>query len=169
MSARRKFLAPSIAVVTAVVALAASAPVLAQAVSANLLRFDADPFVVPGAVRLGASPLPDWTSQPSGPVDALSVVVETFSGATGLSKPAVTPAGLPPAGAGFALVNQYAADISVFQLAGATPGILPGDLDGNGLADAWELKHFGRTGVDPAGDPDHDGFTTLAEFEASNT
>jgi serine protease len=39
------------------------------------------------------------------------------------------------------------------------------DLDGNGLADAWELMHFGLIGVDPQGDPDGDGLTNLQEFQ----
>jgi len=40
------------------------------------------------------------------------------------------------------------------------------DADGNGLADAWERLFFGRTGIDPAADPDHDGLSNLAEFKA---
>ncbi len=37
------------------------------------------------------------------------------------------------------------------------------DVDGNGLADAWETSHFGRTGVDPGADPDSDGTSTRGE------
>ena len=40
------------------------------------------------------------------------------------------------------------------------------DQDGNGLADAWELLQFGRTGNDPQADPDQDGHSTLDEFLA---
>jgi hypothetical protein len=31
------------------------------------------------------------------------------------------------------------------------------DDDGDGLADAWELRYFGTTNVPPQGDPDGDG------------
>jgi hypothetical protein len=37
---------------------------------------------------------------------------------------------------------------------------------GNGLPEAWQLQYFGRTGVDPGDDPDHDGMTNLQEFKA---
>jgi len=42
----------------------------------------------------------------------------------------------------------------------------PTDLDGNGLADAWELQYFGFRGVDPNDDPDFDGMNNRAEFLA---
>lgn len=38
------------------------------------------------------------------------------------------------------------------------------DVDENGLHDAWEMHHFGATGVDPQADPDGDGLTNLEEF-----
>jgi hypothetical protein len=40
------------------------------------------------------------------------------------------------------------------------------DVDGNSLADTWETQYFGRTGVDPNGDPDHDGHSNFQEFTA---
>jgi hypothetical protein len=40
------------------------------------------------------------------------------------------------------------------------------DLDNNGLPDDWERLYFGRTGIDPFGDPDRDGMNNLAEFKA---
>jgi subtilisin family serine protease len=41
------------------------------------------------------------------------------------------------------------------------------DTDGNGLPDWWELEHFGQvTGIDPGADPDQDGVSNLAEYEA---
>ena len=40
------------------------------------------------------------------------------------------------------------------------------DSDGNGLPDAWERLFFGRTGVDPLGDPDGDGLNNHAEYKA---
>jgi hypothetical protein len=36
----------------------------------------------------------------------------------------------------------------------------------NGLPVDWELTYFGRTGVDPFADPDHDGRNNFAEFRA---
>ncbi len=40
------------------------------------------------------------------------------------------------------------------------------DSDGNGLADCWELEHFGALGVDPNADADGDGRSNLQEFKA---
>jgi probable HAF family extracellular repeat protein len=39
------------------------------------------------------------------------------------------------------------------------------DMDGDGLLDWWEIQYFGNTEVDPAADPDNDGFTNLQEFQ----
>jgi hypothetical protein len=47
----------------------------------------------------------------------------------------------------------------------ARPGV-PGDTIGNGLADAWELSHFGYLGVDPLADADGDGQSNWLEFMA---
>lgn len=40
------------------------------------------------------------------------------------------------------------------------------DSDGSGLADWWQLRYFGSTGIDPDDDPDGDGFSNLEEFQA---
>ena len=41
----------------------------------------------------------------------------------------------------------------------------PQDLDGNGLPDAWERRHFMQNGgVDPKADPDGDGFSNREEY-----
>ena len=41
------------------------------------------------------------------------------------------------------------------------------DADLNGLPDWWELQYFGHlTGTDPTADPDHDGMSNLAEWQA---
>lgn len=40
------------------------------------------------------------------------------------------------------------------------------DTDADGLADAWELQHFGGLGANPQDDPDGDGVTNFAEFRA---
>ncbi len=46
----------------------------------------------------------------------------------------------------------------------AVPAPSSTDSDGNLLADAWELVFFGKLGVDPYDDPDHDGVSNLQEF-----
>jgi len=38
------------------------------------------------------------------------------------------------------------------------------DTDANGLPDWWELEYFGSIGVNPAADPDGDGFPNLEEY-----
>ncbi len=40
------------------------------------------------------------------------------------------------------------------------------DADGDGLADAWEMLHFGSLNATPAADPDGDGVDNLHEFRA---
>lgn len=40
------------------------------------------------------------------------------------------------------------------------------DPDDNGLPDDWEYEHFESTGVDPHGDPDHDGMSNVSEYYA---
>jgi glucose/arabinose dehydrogenase len=40
------------------------------------------------------------------------------------------------------------------------------DSYGIGIPDSWQLAHFGRTGIDPNADPDHDGLSNFAEFLA---
>lgn len=40
------------------------------------------------------------------------------------------------------------------------------DVNGNGLADGWEVQNFGPLGVDPAADSDHDGTSNLLEYLA---
>lgn len=136
----------------------------AQTAPGTLLWFEADPWVNPDVRWLGDARLPDWTSDATGPWDALSIVVERFEPGVGLTAPATRSTPTPPPGARFALVNQYAPDISAFLLADSA--VAPGDLDGNALPDDWERRHFGRTQVDEDADPDGDGFTNLAEFEA---
>ena len=38
------------------------------------------------------------------------------------------------------------------------------DPGNNGIPDWWEVENFGYVGIDPAGDPDTDGFSNLQEF-----
>lgn len=66
-----------------------------------------------------------------------------------------------PDGDGFSNLAEFAA--------GARPDdplSKPGDLDGDGLGDAWEHAHFGSLAPAPDGDPDGDGFSNLQEFQA---
>ncbi len=42
----------------------------------------------------------------------------------------------------------------------------PMDPDGSGLPASWEIQYFGKTGIDPNADPDHDGLSNLEEFLA---
>ncbi len=43
---------------------------------------------------------------------------------------------------------------------------IPGDTDGDGMADAWELQYFGTLTRDGSGDHDGDGLTDLAEYQS---
>ncbi len=45
-------------------------------------------------------------------------------------------------------------------------GAAPVDSDGDGLADSWEMQHFGSLGANPGDDPDGDGVNNLREFRA---
>jgi hypothetical protein len=45
-------------------------------------------------------------------------------------------------------------------------GTLPVDVDGDGLADAWEMQHFGNLNQNGSGDFDGDGVNNLREYRA---
>jgi len=47
-----------------------------------------------------------------------------------------------------------------------TDTIANGQADANGLPIAWQLEHFGHSGVDPNGDPDRDGMSNEQEYLA---
>jgi len=48
-----------------------------------------------------------------------------------------------------------------------TDTIAPGiDSNNDGIADAWELQHFGTINIDPDADPDHDGMSNRQEYLA---
>lgn len=49
---------------------------------------------------------------------------------------------------------------------GATSIVVPGDYDGDGLADAWEWNNFATLTNAAGGDADADGFNNLGEFVA---
>jgi len=44
----------------------------------------------------------------------------------------------------------------------------PADGDGDGLPDTWETQHFGNLNQNGTGDPDGDGQTNLAEYQAGS-
>jgi hypothetical protein len=48
----------------------------------------------------------------------------------------------------------------------ANPLSNPGDTDGDGLPDLWEMTHFGNLGQTANGDPDGDWMTNLQEYQA---
>ena len=53
--------------------------------------------------------------------------------------------------------------------AGSDPTVtesVPGDVDGDGLPDSWEIDNFNGLAQGPDGDPDGDGATNLQEYEA---
>ncbi len=90
----------------------------------NVLLYDADPFVIESAALLGGFNVPDWASAPTGLPGALSVTGER-AGANGLGTPTPVPLAPLPLGAAFALPNQLAPDIAVFNYSGRAG--LPGD------------------------------------------
>lgn len=48
------------------------------------------------------------------------------------------------------------------------PASVPGDVDGDGLPDSWELSNFGNLAQTASGDPDGDGATNLQEYLAGS-
>jgi Bacterial TSP3 repeat len=67
-----------------------------------------------------------------------------------------------PDGDGFTNLEEFAAGSDPLN-----PRSTPRDTDGDGLADSWEIHHFGAIDApdaQPANDPDGDGFTNLDEF-----
>ena len=75
-------------------------------------------------------------------------------------------------GLGFALPMSVLHCLELLQQQGyldnvSVSGVMPGGLsmDGNGMADEWELQHFGTTNVDENADPDGDGLSNLQEYK----
>src|SRR5262245_12690642 len=94
----------------------------------NVLLYDADPFAIESAMLLGGFNVPDWASVPTGLPSALTVTSERAS-ANGLGTPTSVPLAPLPAGTVFALANQLAPDIAIFNYSGRAG--VPGDADGN--------------------------------------
>jgi hypothetical protein len=70
---------------------------------------------------------------------------------------------LPPASSSFDFSIADRGRIERVDLQVAVPFV---DSDANGLDDNWEMTYFSHLGVDPKGDPDHDGMSNLAEYKA---
>src|SRR5439155_20855499 len=80
------------------------------------------------------------------------------------------------AGTGNSLQRRVGADfgddpanwLAASPTAGADNAVAsPGDTDGDGLPDAWEIQYFGSINdprATPNADPDSDGFTNLQEY-----
>ncbi len=65
-------------------------------------------------------------------------------------------------GDGYTNLEEYVAGSSP-----TNPRSVPLDIDGDGLADAWEIHHFGSIdalSANPAADPDRDGISNLHEL-----
>jgi len=84
---------------------------------------------------------------------ALYEIAVTFTGTTTLS---VGPTGTLPY-AGF--------EMAAALLEGGS-GPPPSDSDGDGLPDAWEMANFATLSANPGDDPDGDGASNMAEFNA---
>lgn len=136
----------------------------AQPLPVHVLVFDADPFRAASARVVGAFPAADWTSAPAGLPAALVVRTERFDAGRGLVDSGSLAIAPLPNDAVFALPNQVESDLSVYSARNLAA--VARDLDGNGLDDAWEIRFFGRAGVDPGADADGDGFGNRAEFLA---
>ncbi len=64
---------------------------------------------------------------------------------------------------GFSNYDEYRAGSDPTEAAS-----VPGDIDGDGLDDAWEIAHFGNLAQTPGGDPDGDLATNLQEYGGSS-
>lgn len=82
---------------------------------ANLWLFQAEPFVNPQPGFIASINAPDWSDSVNGLPGSLAVAAESDGGtSTGLGNIATNNLGAPPAGAAFALPDQYRDVISLF-------------------------------------------------------
>jgi len=65
-----------------------------------------------------------------------------------------------PDGDGFSNLTEWQAGSDP-----ANRASLPGDIDGDGLPDAWEMGWWGTLDFGPADDPDGDGLSNLQEYQ----
>lgn len=128
---------------------------------------DGDPFLSREFQVLATYTVPDWTADP-GPVPGpITVTTERWDPVNGWVEPRRVDLGMANAPAARLWVNQLAADVAFFNFAGTpSPGFV--DADGNGLPDAWEMRRFGKTGIDPNGDADGDGLSNREEYLAGS-
>ncbi len=88
------------------------------------------------------------------PPETDAVILAKFSGSGALDS--------DPDGDGFNNREEF--------LGGSNPNdatSLPTDQDGDGMADAWEIQHFGSLAANPFDDFDHDGSVNFDEFMGS--
>ncbi|MBL9134489.1 MAG: hypothetical protein JNK85_01410 [Verrucomicrobiales bacterium] len=133
------------------------------AMAGNVLVLDGDPFLSRDVQVLATYAVPDWTADP-GPVPGpVTVTAERWDRAKGWVEPRRVDLGNAGAPAARLWVNQLAPDIAFFSFSGMpAAGFVDGD--GNGLPDAWELRYFGRVGIEPNGDADGDGLSNREEY-----
>ena len=97
-------------------------PLTSRGTRANVWLFQAEPFVNRSAGFVSSLNAPDWTSAISGLPGGLAAEVESDGGASaGLGHPVAANLGTPPAGAAYALPNQYRDVISLFSLGSPRP------------------------------------------------
>lgn len=98
-------------------------PLTSSGTRGNVWLFQVEPFLSSAANLIGSLNAPVWSSAILGFPDSLSVRVESDAGITsGLGNPTTNSFGAPPSGTGYALPNQYRADMSFF---GYAPPIAP--------------------------------------------
>ena len=89
---------------------------------ANIWLFQTEPFVNSNPGFIASLNLPDWCDGVVNLAGTISAAAETDDGAsTGLTGAATNGLGATPAGAAFALVNQYQDTISIFSYASPRP------------------------------------------------
>ncbi|MCC7376801.1 MAG: hypothetical protein IT581_19230 [Verrucomicrobiales bacterium] len=133
----------------------------------NVLVFDGDPFLSREVQLVETYAVPDWTSDP-GPVPGpVTVTAERWDAVDGWGELRRVSLGVVNTPTAWVWVNQLASDIVFFNFSGLPAPGFP-DADGNGLPDAWEVRYFGKVGIDPNGDADGDGLTNREEYLAGS-
>ncbi|MEY4489997.1 MAG: hypothetical protein RIQ79_2505 [Verrucomicrobiota bacterium] len=169
---------------------------LAYAGSADL---NADGFTLLQDYEAGRAPTFAYTSSPGGVAwnDSASVTVNLagFSRYTFRSEPAgvVNQSAVVPTGTTVTSPNLTDPTFGYWSIDGqsqrdawgvalsqvsltitntnreAVARFFTGDTDGDGLPDAWEYRHLGTLGYTAASDPDNNGSTLLADYQAGRS
>jgi alpha-tubulin suppressor-like RCC1 family protein len=69
-----------------------------------------------------------------------------------------------PAGTNYVRIELRGANAITPELGRVILSYTGADTDANGLADQWEIAHFGAIGADPNADADGDGLTNIQEY-----